>query len=140
MARSTTTTRYGAVRCTCCQLSVLTFSFQYPLCALWFSFGCTEALDQQCDALDMILLPGLNISSLLPTCKYRNSPLTLSEPEGVAFDCSLSRLGHGKGYYDRFISSYVAETGRRRPLLGPCYFHSHFHAAYSYLYLYTDVS
>jgi 5-formyltetrahydrofolate cyclo-ligase len=38
-------------------------------------------------------------------------------PSGVAFDCSLSRLGHGKGYYDRFISSYIA-SGRNKPLLG----------------------
>ncbi len=36
---------------------------------------------------------------------------------GVAFDTSLSRLGHGKGYYDRFITNYTSTHGRK-PLLG----------------------
>jgi len=50
-----------------------------------------SALDDD-DSLDVILLPG------------------------VAFDESHSRLGHGKGYYDRFLTSYMS-SGRRAPLL-----------------------
>ncbi len=38
---------------------------------------------------------------------------------GLAFDHSLSRLGHGKGFYDRFIRKYVS-SGRQRPILGAC--------------------
>ncbi|KAG1776782.1 hypothetical protein EV702DRAFT_312786 [Suillus placidus] len=52
-----------------------------------------QVFDADCNNLDLILVPG------------------------VAFDQSLSRLGHGKGYYDRFITSYSSSTGRSKPLL-----------------------
>ncbi|KAK0495967.1 5-formyltetrahydrofolate cyclo-ligase [Armillaria luteobubalina] len=58
----------------------------------WNGIPRRNALDAVCDKLDMILVPG------------------------VAFDRTLSRLGHGKGYYDKYISEYEA-SGRPRPLL-----------------------
>ncbi|EMD35330.1 hypothetical protein CERSUDRAFT_116130 [Gelatoporia subvermispora B] len=56
----------------------------------------SNVFDESTEQLDMILVPG------------------------VAFDRSLSRLGHGKGYYDRFINAYTSPgTGgtRKKPLL-----------------------
>ncbi|TFY66387.1 hypothetical protein EVG20_g4702 [Dentipellis fragilis] len=47
-------------------------------------------------------------------------PLDLIFVPGVVFDSSLSRLGYGKGYYDRFITAYTtaaAARGHPRPLL-----------------------
>jgi len=62
----------------------------------WKGEKRSNVFDESTEQLDLILVPG------------------------VAFDKSLSRLGHGKGYYDRFITAYTSpETGgsRRRPLL-----------------------
>lgn len=47
-------------------------------------------------------------------------PICNREIAGVAFDQELSRIGHGKGYYDTFINKYFgqcAELGLAKPHL-----------------------
>ncbi|KAI0310874.1 hypothetical protein OF83DRAFT_1178120 [Amylostereum chailletii] len=60
---------------------------------------------------------------LLPDGLRRENAMDATSPQldvilvpGVAFDRAFSRLGHGKGYYDRFITAYTAS--KARPLLG----------------------
>ncbi|KAF7316119.1 5-formyltetrahydrofolate cyclo-ligase [Mycena indigotica] len=50
-----------------------------------------------------------------PRASAEDTGLDLILVPGLAFDRSFSRLGHGKGYYDRFITTY--STNRPTPLL-----------------------
>jgi 5-formyltetrahydrofolate cyclo-ligase len=60
--------------------------------------------------IDLILMPGS--FDFLPA---NRTLLTLTE--GVAFDKSFSRMGYGKGYYDRYLQSYQSKF-QRTPALG----------------------
>lgn len=75
----------------------------------------TPALDAD-QQLDLILVPGEHLTSAEGTSPS-NEELIFSI-SGVAFDTSMGRLGHGKGYYDSFITEYIAKTARSRPFLG----------------------
>lgn len=70
-------------------------------------------MDDAFEGLDLILVPGLR-SILVMLAIFSTNEHFLSI--GVAFDHSLARLGHGKGYYDRYITTYSAK--RPKPLLG----------------------
>lgn len=58
---------------------------------------CHLATDASAADLDVILVPG------------------------VAFDRTCARLGHGKGYYDRFFTAYTQARPARKPYLGTCH-------------------
>ena len=63
-------------------------------------------------------IPSLPRDSL-PHREVGNEDLDLILMPAMAFNRStLNRLGHGKGYYDRFISSYAARNSNNKPLLG----------------------
>lgn len=75
---------------------------------------------------DLRLLPYEGYDSLIPGAfgilEPTNTETTVPESDvdliivpGVAFDCQLNRMGRGKGYYDRLLSTLQA------PKIGICF-------------------
>ena len=63
---------------------------------------------------------GDHIESTAKTEEQKSHALDVVVMPGVAFDTKLQRLGHGKGFYDRFLARYSESESpkKRKPFLG----------------------
>ena len=71
-------------------------------------------------------LGGYGVSDVSSTDRRRTPVLDLVFMPAVAFDQSYNRLGHGKGFYDRYLARYKialhsSQTARPMPRLGECF-------------------
>ncbi|KAL9091569.1 MAG: hypothetical protein Q9159_001307 [Coniocarpon cinnabarinum] len=80
-------------------------------------FGLWHSRDFESLQRDRWGIPSLNNDSLSQR-ESGDGDLDIVFMPAMAFQAdSLDRLGHGKGYYDRFISSYLTENEGQRPFL-----------------------
>ncbi|KAL9051096.1 MAG: hypothetical protein Q9162_006220 [Coniocarpon cinnabarinum] len=80
-------------------------------------FGLWHSRDFESLQRDRWGIPSLNKDSLSER-ELGERDLDIVFMPAMAFQGdSLDRLGHGKGYYDRFIASYLTENEGQRPFL-----------------------
>lgn len=85
-------------------------SLLFYACIFLFQHASTDAPSHTDDGLsaplDLIVMPG--VPYLLNTTRDDNTFLL---NKGVAFTKDGGRLGHGMGYYDRFLHDYLTKFG-----------------------------
>ncbi|BFZ63005.1 hypothetical protein YB2330_004117 [Saitoella coloradoensis] len=85
--------------------------------------------------MSMLPIPSVSSLTALPRNKWGIPEPTEDDPAeealstggldlivvpAVAFDQNMARLGHGKGYYDKYIKACEEKMGRRPLLVGLC--------------------